>query len=244
MKIGFTGVPPLKKIKELTAEYPKAKWFDLDVPTVGISKEFSVQYIPETTCSVIQTILANSFAIKPNILLAVTGSSKCDQMMFLLPIITRLLPELKIIETKNNDSENFGNPISTSGLPLEEKIRLITEGVLNIEPNYSPLFEKPKAGFWGVPPYDFSILKLFPDQTHVFGWTRCMENKTPSNLQLELHVDNDLPTVFFCQSFCAKNILAKELAHKHKGLYVEADGLIDNSTKAKIRAFLELKNCF
>ena len=244
MKIGFTGVPPLEKIKDIKTKYPEAKWFDLDVPTVGISKEFAVQYIPETTCSVMQTILANSFAIKPDILLAVTGSSKCDQMIFLLPIIKRLLPELKIIETKNDDSRNFGFPISTSALPLEEKIRLITESVLNIEPSYAPAFEKPKAGFWGVPPYDFSILKLFPDQTHVFGWSRCMENKTPSNLQLELNVDQDLPTIFFCQSFCAKNILAKELAHKHKGLYVEADGLIDNSTKAKIQAFLELKNCF
>jgi len=244
MKIGFTGVPPLEKIKELKTQYPNAKWFDLDVPTAGISKEFAVQYIPETTCSVMQTILANSFAIDPNIILAVTGSSKCDQMAFLLPIIKRLLPDLKIIDTKNNDSKDFGTPISTSGLPLEEKFRLITENVLNIEPNDAPSFVKPKAGFWGVPPYDFSILKLFPDQTHVFGWTRCMENKTPAKLELELSVDEDLPIVFFCQSFCAKNILAKELAHKYKGLYVEADGLIDNSTKAKIQAFLELRNCF
>lgn len=244
MKIGFTGVPPLEKIKELQTTYPNAKWFDLDVPTVGISKEFATQYIPETTCSVIQTILANSFAIKPNIILAVTGSSKCDQMRFLLPIINRLLPDLKIIETQNNDSKDFGTPISVSGLPLEEKIRLITESVLNFDPSYALSPVKPKAGFWGVPPYDFSILKLFPDHTHVFGWTRCIENKTPAKLELELHVDKDLPTVFFCQSFCAKNILAKELAHKHKGLYVEADGLIDNSTKAKIQAFLELRNCF
>ena len=71
-----------------------------------------------------------------------------------------------------------------------------------------------------------------------------MENKTPDNLNLELLVDLGVPTIFYAQSFCAKNILAKELAHKHKGLYVEADGLIDNSTKAKIRAFLELRNCF
>jgi hypothetical protein len=244
MKIGFTGVPPLEKIKQLQTIYPNAKWFDLDVPTVGISKEFSIQYIPETTCSVIQTILANSFAIKPNIIIAVTGSSKCDQMRFLLPIIERLLPDLKIIETENNDSKDFGTPISVSALPLEEKLRLITESVLNFGPSYAPIPSKPKAGFWGVPPYDFSILKLFPDHTHVFGWTRCIENKTPAKLELELHVEKDLPTVFFCQSFCAKNILAKELAHKHKGLYVEADGLIDNSTKAKIQAFLELRNCF
>jgi hypothetical protein len=244
MKIGFTGVPPLAKIKQLKTIYPNAKWFDLDVPSPGISKEFAVQYIPETTCSVVQTILANSFAIKPNIILAVTGSAKCDPMTYLLPIIERLLPDSKLVETKNNDTQGFGFPVSTSGLPLEEKFRTITENVLNLEPNNNFAPVRPKAGFWGVPPYDFSILRLFPDQTHVFGWTRCMENKTPSNMEMELHIDQDLPTVFFCQSFCAKNILAKELAHKHKGLYVEADGLIDNSTKAKIRAFLELNNCF
>ncbi len=244
MKIGFTGVPPLEKIRLLKTNYPNAKWFDLDVPANGISKDFSLQYIPETTCSVIQTILANSFAIRPNIILAVTGSSKCDPMLYLLPIIQKLLPGSKIIATRNNDTKDFGFPISTSELPLEKKLRVITENVLNIEPNnvISPV--KPKAGFWGVPPYDFSILKLFPDHTHVFGWSRCMENKTPSNMELEMYVDKDLPTVFFCQSFCAKNILAKELAHEHKGLYVEADGLIDNSTKAKIMAFLELNNCF
>ena len=47
MKIGFTGVPPLEKIKDLKSKYPNAKWFDLDVPTIGISKEFAVQYIPD-----------------------------------------------------------------------------------------------------------------------------------------------------------------------------------------------------
>ena len=244
MKIGFTGVPPLDKIEKLRQLFPEAKWFDLDVPTTGISKEFSVQYIPDTSCSIIQTIIANSVAIRPNIILATIGTSKCDPMLFSLQIIKRLLPETKITEVHNNDTKGFGISISTSGLPLEQKFNLITENVLNPSPNNSYERVTPKAGFWGVPPYDFSILRLFPDHTHVFGWTRCMENKTPSLLELELHVDKDLPTVFYSQSFCAKNILAKELAHKHKGLYVEADGLIDNSTKAKIRAFLELKNCF
>ena len=73
----------------------------------------------------------------------------------------------------------------------------------------------PTAGFWGVPPRDFSILTLFPDTTHIYGWTRCMENKTPANLDLESHFNPDIPTVFFAQSFCAKTALAHHLANLH-----------------------------
>jgi len=244
MKIGFIGVPPLGKIKEIKTVHPNAKWFDLDVPVDGIPKSFAMNYIPETTCSVIQTILTNTIAVKPDIFIAVTGASKCDSAKFLLPIIKRTLPEIKIIECNNNDKKDFGFPICTSAIPLMKKLELITNNVLNLEPAAGITRSTPRAGFWGVPPYDFSILELFPDNTHIFGWTRCMENKTPNNMELELYVQPDLPTVFFSQSFCQKNILAKELAHLHKGLYVEVDGKMDSSTKAKVTAFLELKNCY
>ncbi len=100
---------------------------------------------------------------------------------------------------------------------------------------------KPTAGFWGVPPRDFSLLSLFPDTTHVYGWARCMENKTPDNLAMECHFNPDIPTVFFAQTFCAKTALAKHLAGKHpRGLYLDCDITAGNSAKAKIQAFLEL----
>ena len=244
MKIGFVGVPPLQKIKEIKTKSLNAKWFDLDVPVEGISKNFAVSYIPETTCSVIQTILANINAVRPDIFIAVTGHSKCDSAKFLIPIIQRTLPEIRIVECHNDDKEDFGSPICTSDIPLIKKFELITNNVLNISPLDKIPRSIPRAGFWGVPPYDFSILELFPNDTHIFGWTRCMENKTPNNIDLELFVEPKLPTVFFCQSFCQKNILAKELAHLHKGLYVEVDGKMDSSTRSKIMAFLELKNCY
>ena len=81
------------------------------------------------------------------------------------------------------------------------------------EKDYSYLPEsKAQFGFWGVPPNDLSILEIFPDSTHVFGWSRCVEAKNPANIELEMMVDENLPTVFFAQTFCAKNQLAKYLA--------------------------------
>ncbi|MCX6113564.1 MAG: hypothetical protein NTY22_09880, partial [Proteobacteria bacterium] len=199
-------------------------------------------------CSVIQTILANIMDIRLEKLIAPTGPCKCDSMRFLLPIIKRISPGTEIMECTNNDIKNFGYPICESGIPLVKKFEMITADVTKtkFDSKTGLRLEKtrPAAGFWGVPPYDFSILKLFPDNTHVFGWTRCMENKTPHNPRLELHVESELPTVFFSQAFCQKNILAKELASIHKGLYVEVDGAMDKSTQAKITAFLELKNCY
>ncbi len=244
MRIGFTGVPPLEIIQEQRLLYPNSEWLDLDVPTKNIAKYDAIDYIPETTCSVIQTILANSLSIKPDIIIASVGAGKCDSMTFLIPIIKRLLPNTIIIERTNDNKKGHGFEICTSSLPLLEKFEAITNMVVNTTQRTIIETCKPKAGFWGVPPYDFSILKLFPDRTHIFGWTRCMENKTPNNLEMELYVDESLPTVFYSQAFCSKNILAKELAKKYKGLYVEADGLIDNSTKEKVKAFLELKNCY
>ncbi|MEI6092561.1 MAG: hypothetical protein WCQ47_02635 [bacterium] len=244
MKIGFVGVPPFELISKYKQISKPSDWFDLDVPVCGVSKKTSMLYLPDTTCSVIQTILANVINIRPEVILAPTGPCKCDSMRFLLPIIRRIMPNVEIIECVNNDTRDFGHPISESALPLLEKFNLITNNVLELDPSLKPERVEPAAGFWGVPPYDFSILKLFPDNTHVFGWTRCMENKTPHKMDLELYVPCGLPIVFFSQAFCQKNILAKELASRHKGLYVEVDGLMDKSTQAKISAFLELRHCY
>jgi hypothetical protein len=92
-----------------------------------------------------------------------------------------------------------------------------------------------------VPPRDFAILDLFPPTTHVYGWSRCMENKTPADLRLESRVNLAVPTVFFAQSFCAKTALARHLASRHpRGLYVDCDVSASSSVRAKIEAFLEL----
>lgn len=53
-------------------------------------------------------------------------------------------------------------------------------------------------------------------------------------------MDKNIPTVFFAQTFCAKMQLAKYLAKKHDGLYVDVDDKASNSVKAKIEAFIKL----
>ena len=130
--------------------------------------------------------------------------------------------------------------ISTSNLPLREKVELITKEIYEPQNNE---FEQCKAkfGFWGVPPNDLSILELFPNETHLYGCTRCVEAMTPADVELEIYIDKDVPTVFYSQSFCSKAQLAKYLADKYNGLYIDIDDTVTNSTKAKIEAFLRLR---
>ena len=137
-------------------------------------------------------------------------------------------------------------------MPLYEKVTSITDSIINpkiLEKSYtkaeipkentsnSPLFT---PGFWGVPPNDLEILKLFPNTTHVYGWVRCVEAGTPADLDLEMYVNPNVPTVFYAQAFCSKSQLAKYLADKYNGLYVDIDDYASSSIKAKIEAFLRL----
>ena len=67
-----------------------------------------------------------------------------------------------------------------------------------------------------------------------------LEPGTPADLDLEMYVDENVPTVFYAQAFCAKSQLAKYLADKYNGLYVDIDDYASNSISAKIEAFLRL----
>ena len=98
--------------------------------------------------------------------------------------------------------------ISTSNLPLYDKVNTITNNLIN-PVKYDLPQVKPKFGFWGVPPNDLELLRLFPDETHVYGWTRCVEAGVPADIDLEMYVDEDVPTVFYAQAFCSKAQLAK-----------------------------------
>ena len=149
--------------------------------------------------------------------------------------------EVPVIPTRNLDERPFGNPLCTASLPLMDKFSRITRSVQSAAAHAPLPVCTPVCGFWGVPPRDFSLLAPFPDTTHVFGWTRCMENKTPADLDLERQFDPDIPTVFFAQSFCAKSALAQHLAGKHpRALAIDCDVTPGSSTRAKIEAFLEL----
>ena len=237
LKVGIAGVPS----QEILDRYVRDQIVDLDMPLDGIDYFDAIEKVsPKIYCATLKTVFVNALTLNPDVIVADVGEGKCDGMRFIAEILQRLLPKTEIITTCNVNAKPQGNPISVSNLPLKEKINRIVNSVIkDVDRNVAPC--KPTAGFWGVPPRDFSILDLFPNTTHVYGWARCMENKAPDNMEIELYVDEGLPVVFFAQSFCQKTMLAKYLASKYNGLFVDVDALLDDSTRAKVIAFLTLR---
>ena len=279
--IGFWGYPHPELIKKYRMLYPNANWVDLDID-YGFLKQ---DILPEAYCSIIKNIINGAFHYKEELIaiLAPIGKDKCDSGWFASEVLKDMgfNVETSIFEEKTYKRDV---KISTSNLPLRQKVELITKNIytndelkcprkfcdkpneVRCEQNFGVVtlkgeqqvglrgarragcdtrldYEQCKAkfGFWGVPPNDLSILELFPDETHVYGWTRCVEAMTPSDIDLEMFVDKDVPTVFYSQSFCSKAQLAKYLADKYNGLYIDIDDTVTNSTKAKIEAFLRLR---
>lgn len=238
--IGIVGVPPRALVEAHRA--PGDRIVDLDMPAAGVSKEAAEPYVPRVYCSTLRTVAANALSLDLDLIIAAVGEGKCDGARFIMEQLAGLI-DVPIIAERRSDTARLGNPLCVSSLPLRRKMDLIIKGVAE-EPSTSEPAQarpcRPGVGFWGVPPHDFGILDLFPDGTHIYGWTRCMENRAPADVELELHVDPGIPTVFFAQAFCAKNALARSLATRHNGLYVEVDEAMTRSAAAKIEAFLEL----
>jgi hypothetical protein len=239
IKVGIAGVPTQDVLNDYIGTGSDV--IDLDMPLEGINYFDAIEdFAPKVYCATLRTVFVNAIKLKPEVIVADVGEGKCDGMRFIAEILRDLLPDTKIITTRNLNSSPQGNPISVSCLPLREKMNRIVKSVISaVDNDLQPC--NPTAGFWGVPPRDFSILDLFPDTTHVFGWTRCMENKAPDNMGIEMEVNPDIPTVFFAQSFCQKTVLAKYLAHKYNGLFVDVDAELDDSVRSKIIAFLTLR---
>lgn len=257
-KIGFWGYPHPKVIEKVKKEYPNAQWFDLDFDFGNKVPDSNI--LPESYCKIIKQIINNSLYFKDEIIkiVAPIGKDKCDSGWF----ASQLLKDMgfNVEETIFETFEyRMAIHISTSNMPLYDKITTITANIINNNPlllgngvtvdghceSYSDErgFSQcpPKFGFWGVPPNDLEILKLFPDETHVYGWTRCVEACVPADIELEMYVEPDVPTVFYAQAFCSKTQLAKYLANKYNGLYIDIDDYATNSVKAKIEAFLRLR---
>ena len=237
--VGIVGMPPLAIISKIeTDEYTI---FDLDEPIVQKDIECASPFLPRVYCAILRTVIVNSLTLTPEEIYIDVGPGKCDCAMHTATILADILPATKIIRTINQDTLDFGTPVCSTRMPLFDKLMAITASVQSTQSHTALPSCTPTAGFWGVPPRDFSLLSLFPDTTHVYGWTRCMENKTPDNQPLEEYFNPDIPTVFFAQSFCAKTALARHLANRHpRGLYLDCDVTAGNSAKAKIQAFLEL----
>lgn len=235
--IGFWGYPHPKLIEKYKKLYPNHAWIDLDLE-LGAPKS---NILPDNYCKIIRNIIDNSLAKRADleVILAPVGKDKCDSGWF----ASELLKDMGFSVVQSVFEETTGREelrISTSNLPLREKFELITANIVE-KCDREFVQTKPGFGFWGVPPNDLSVLELFPDNTHVYGWTRCVEAGVPADIELEMFVDKDVPTVFYSQAFCSKAQLAKYLADKHNGLYVDIDDVMTNSVKYKIEAFLELR---
>lgn len=236
-KIGFWGYPEPSVINDLKHKYPNAEWVDLDIDF----NNPKTNVLPDSYCKIIRNIVDNTLYIKPDLVVAPIGKDKCDSGWFASKILADM--GFKVLTTIFEELEPKREiKICTSDLPLYDKVQLITEGIINPEIyNRDYRISQPTAGFWGVPPNDLEILKLFPPTTHVYGWIRCVEAGTPADLDLEMCIDENVPTVFYSQAFCSKAQLAKYLADKYNGLYIDIDDYASSSIKAKVEAFLRLR---
>ena len=235
MTIGFWGYPNPKIVEKTKKEYPNAEWIDLDIDFGYQDKNI----LPDSYCKIVKNIINNTVKLNPEKIIAPIGKDKCDSGWF----AAKLLKDLGY-NVEESIYENLENPypikICTSSIPLYDKFVTITDNIVEGKEIITTQCQ-PKFGFWGVPPNDLELLKLFPDETHVYGWTRCVEAGTPADIDLEMYVDEDVPTVFYAQASCAKSQLAKYLADKYNGLYIDIDDYANNSIKAKIEAFLRLR---
>jgi len=236
-RVGFVGCPP----EELLAPRRSQDLIDLDNLIEGVAPR-SETLLPRTTCHIIRRILDNALALPLDEIIIDEGLGKCDAARGLAELLRGLL-DIPILRTQNQNQQPAGAPISDSALPLRRKIELILESLVHpsVVPARLPPEPHPRAAIWGVPAADLSLYELFPDGSQVLGWSRCLENRTPADWELEMHVPEQAPTVFFAQAFCPKNVVARHLARKHNGLHVDADGVLSQPVKAKIEAFLRFR---
>jgi hypothetical protein len=235
-RIGFAGCPP----EEVLAPLRAGELIALDNLVEGVEPR-SESLVPRTTCRIIRRILDNALALDLDEIVIDEGYGKCDTARGLAEVLEGLV-DIPVVRTENDNRVGAGTPISDSDLPLVKKVELILDGLLEAQ-HAVPLRQEsqPKAAMWGVPAADFAIYSLFPDGTQVLGWTRCLENRTPADWELEMHVPGGVPTVFFAQTFCPKNVVAAHLARRHNGLHVDVDGVLSQQVRAKIEAFLRFR---
>jgi hypothetical protein len=196
--------------------------------------------LPKTTCRIIKRIYDNARALDLDEIVFDEGYGKCDFGRVIAAILGEELA-IPVRRTRNASLRGYGTPVCDSTLPLREKIETILDDFVRPVPRVLTPEPDPPVGLWGVPCSDFSLYDLFPDGTKVLGWTRCFENRTPADEEMERMVEPGLPTVFFAQSFCHKNALAKHLAEKHGGLYFDVDGQVTLPIRAKVEAFLRFR---
>ena len=233
--IGYWGFPPRNIMTRYSRQYPYDEFIDLDIdmnaPSTGI--------LPDAYCQILTNIVDNAVHLKDDLrmIIACVGEDKCDGGRFAALILKDM--GFPVMEIENTETERLPISLATSKMPLREKVDRIMDTV-RIPNKRMYAHTEPTHGFWGVPPHDMRLLGLFPDTTHVYGWLRCVEAGVPADLNMEMELDPGVPTVFYAQTFCQKTALARYLAEKHNGLYIDCDGPLTNSVIAKVTAFIRL----
>lgn len=234
--IGFWGAPPKEALQEASERLGFAL-LDLDV-YYGAP---ATKILPEAYCHIIRNCVDNAMALGSKLacVVAATGKEKCDAGRYAAWLVKNNT-KAQVIMTENHQLPSPVAPklCETQG-PLKKRVIQIMQSM--VEPVEGD-FEACEAthGFWGTPPHPIELLDLFPETTHVFGWTRCVEQARPSDLDLEMYVPEDLPTIFFSQGFCPKAQLARHLSEKHRGMHVDIHDSINAATMAKVEAFIRL----
>jgi hypothetical protein len=237
-RIGFVGCPPEEVMEPRRSE----ELIDLDNLIEGMAAR-SESLLPRTTCRIIRRILDNALALDLDEIVIDEGYGKCDAARGLAEVLEGLL-QIPVVRAQNENRQGAGTGICDSDLLARQKVELILDSLVRPAELKLRREPRPRAAIWGVPAADFSIYDLFPEGTQVLGWTRCLENRTPADWKLEMYVPEGLPTVFFAQTFCPKNVVARHLARKHGGLHVDVDGVMSQAVRAKIEAFLRFRGAW
>jgi len=241
--IGFWGAPPVEALESVSKKHPGISFFDLDVYYNAPASRL----LPDAYCHIIRNCVDNAISLGSllTVVVAACGQEKCDAGRFAATLLKEI-SDAEIIITTNETSGTLSAPLlCESGGSLKKRTIRIMESIIE------PLSEQerttafitrcePTCGFWGTPPHPIEVLDLFPKTTHIFGWTRCVEQARPADLELEMQVPDNLPIVFFSQGFCAKSMLARHLAEKYRGMHVDVHDLLGAATTAKIEAFIRL----
>jgi hypothetical protein len=240
--VGFYGAPPRAELVA-AAERLGAPLLDLDVyygaPSSGA--------LPVTYCHIIRNCVDNALALGDRLVgvVAATGKEKCDAGRYAAWLLGERTGA-EIVSCTNEGSAGARAPLlSEARGSLKKRVVRIMRGIVeDLTPEEVAEARDdrcaPTHGFWGTPPHPIELLDLFPETTHVFGWTRCVEQGRPADLELETEVPAGLPVVFFSQGFCPKAQLARHLAERHRGMHVDVHEAMNAATRAKIEAFIRL----
>ena len=239
--IGFYGQPD-QKVMDIFREYGY-HFLDLDIDY----KSPNFKIVPDVYCHIIRDVVNNAFHFRRKIyiIICTTGPDKCDQGRNVRDILE--MEGFDLIDATNFCMEPI-RPllISAAKGPLRERVNRIMELCFNPLAKeeikyYSKNRCKPRFNFHGVPPEDVELLDIFPEETHIQGWTRLVELGIPARVDLEWVIGNSEPTVFFTQNFCNKELMGKYLAEKYNGLHVDGHGKLSGAVRAKLEAFIKLR---